>query len=211
MIVALCALAIAGVAGAGPQVAAVIKTGANPCAAVEGFGSVWVANYGSDTISRVDPATNQVIGEVAVGDQPCGLAVGAGSVWVDGFGSGKVERIDPATMTVVRRLQSFSPYDVTFAFGSVWSTDYGLGTVSRFSPKTNKRLRRFPAGFGPAGLAATSRYVWVGSATENRIYRIDPRKNKIKSFRSRWRSRHGSHRTRIPSGPRARPMGSSRA
>ena len=180
---ALCALAIVAVAGAQPQVAAVIKTGVAPCATVEGFGSVWVANYGSDTVSRVDPATNHVIGEVAVGDQPCGLAVGAGSVWVDGYGTGRVERIDPATMTVVRRLQSAAPYDVTFAFGSVWSTDYGFGTVSRFSPKTNKRVKRFPAGFGPAGPAATSRYVWVGSATENRLYRIDPRKNRIRSFR----------------------------
>jgi YVTN family beta-propeller protein len=183
IIVALCALAIVAVAGAQPQVVAVIKTGAAPCAAVEGFGSVWVANYGSDTVSRVDPATNKVIGEVAVGDQPCGLAVGAGSVWVDGFGTGKVERIDPATMTVVRRLQSFAPYDVTFAFGSVWSTDYGLGTVSRFNPARNTRVKRWHAGFGPAGLAATGRYVWVGSATENRLYRIDPRKNRIKSFR----------------------------
>jgi YVTN family beta-propeller protein len=182
-IVALCALAIAGVAGAQPQVAAVIKTGSQPCAAVEGFGSVWVANYGSDTVSRIDPTTNQVIGEVAVGHQPCGLAVGAGSVWVDGFGTGRIERIDPGTMTVVRRLRSAAPYDVTFAFGSVWSTDYGFGTVSRFSPARNTRVKRFPAGFGPAGLAATSRYVWVGSATENRLYRIDPRKNKIRSFR----------------------------
>jgi YVTN family beta-propeller protein len=181
--VALCSLAIVAVAGAQPQVVAVIKTGTAPCAAVEGFGSVWVANYGSDTVSRVDPATNNVVGDVPVGDQPCGLAVGAGSVWVDGFGTGKIERINPATMTVVRRYQSFAPYDVTFAFGSVWSTDYGAGTVSRFSPAKNRRLKRFSAGFGPAGLAVTSRYVWVGSGTENRLYRIDPRKNRIKSFR----------------------------
>ena len=211
MIVALCALAVVGVAGAQPQVAAVIKTGANRA-------QQWRASAqsGSRTTGRTrfrgsTRRTNRVIGEVAVGDQPCGLAVGAGSVWVDGFGSGKVERIDPATMTVVRRLQDSAPYDVTFAFGSVWSTDYGLGTVSRFSPKTNKRLKRFLAGFGPAGLAATGRYVWVGSATENRLYRIDPRKNKIKSFRvplakPAWLA---SNATTVSAA--ARPTGSSRA
>ena len=61
-----------------------VKVGIQPCAEIGAFGSVWVANYGSATLSRVDPSTNRVTGTVKVGAGPCGLAAGAGSIWVDG-------------------------------------------------------------------------------------------------------------------------------
>ena len=60
-------------------------------------GSVWVANRGDDTVSRVDAATRAVEASIPVGDQPALLSAGGGSVWVANLGDNTLMRIDAAT------------------------------------------------------------------------------------------------------------------
>ena len=45
-------------------------------------GSVWVANRGDGTISRVDPATNRAIATIGGGAIPTRLTADSGAVWV---------------------------------------------------------------------------------------------------------------------------------
>jgi YVTN family beta-propeller protein len=49
---------------------------------VAGVGSVWVANYNDNTVSRIDPATRAVEQTIAVDSTPSAVGVGAGAVWV---------------------------------------------------------------------------------------------------------------------------------
>jgi YVTN family beta-propeller protein len=59
-----------------------ISVGANPAALAVGNDSVWVANSGDGSVSRIDPRTNAVTATVAVGHRPQGIAIAAGAVWV---------------------------------------------------------------------------------------------------------------------------------
>ena len=60
-----------------------------------GLGSAWVANEGSNTVSRID-ASGKVLGKpIPVGSTPVGVAVGAGSVWVSNNKDDTVTRITP--------------------------------------------------------------------------------------------------------------------
>jgi YVTN family beta-propeller protein len=182
----LCAIALlavpafaVGVARAEPVVVAKIAVGSRPCATIGAFGSAWVTNYGSSSMSRIDPSTNAVTRTIKVGFQPCGLAAGAGSLWVDGYGTGTIVRVDPKRLRVVKRIRTGSdPYDVTYAFGSAWSSDHIEGRVSRISPKRNKVVRRIRVAPAPAGFAVTANAVWVGSANSSFVTRIDPRTNR---------------------------------
>ncbi|MBA3366516.1 MAG: hypothetical protein H0U03_12175, partial [Actinobacteria bacterium] len=57
---ALAALLLAAAAAAaGPRVTAVVRTGNAPCGAVAAFGALWVANYRSGTVVRIDPRRNR--------------------------------------------------------------------------------------------------------------------------------------------------------
>ena len=47
-----------------------------------GAGSVWVANSGDGTVTRIDPATNKTIATVAVGGSPQAITIAAGRAWV---------------------------------------------------------------------------------------------------------------------------------
>ena len=85
---------VALAAGAAPRVVAKIHVGSQPCAGVAAFGSFWQTNYGTATLSRVNPATNRVTQTGRLGAQPCGIAAGAGSLWIDGYGTSRIERVN---------------------------------------------------------------------------------------------------------------------
>jgi YVTN family beta-propeller protein len=141
-----------------------VKVGVQPCAEIGAFGSVWVANYGNATLSRVDPKTNRVTGTVNVGAEPCGLAAGAGSIWVDGYGTDTVERVDPRTLKRTRRIPAGpAVWDVAFDGRYVWADDNGNGVVVKIDPRRNAVVRRFHTGGSPTGLAIAAGSLWVGS------------------------------------------------
>ena len=58
---------------------------------------MWVTNYGSATITRIDPATNEVIATVEGGFGPEGIGFTDDAVWVANVRDGNVSRIDPET------------------------------------------------------------------------------------------------------------------
>jgi YVTN family beta-propeller protein len=141
-----------------------ITVGGAPCAEIGGFGAVWVANYATSTLSRIDPATNAVTGTVKVGAEPCGLAAGAGSIWVDGYGTGTVERVNPVTLKRVRAIHSgLSVWDVAYDGRYVWGDNNGDGTVVKIDPRTSKIVKRIKTGGSPTGLAVLDGSLWVGS------------------------------------------------
>ena len=163
-------------AGSPTKVIARISVGLAPCAEVQGFGSVWVANYTSSTLSRIDPARNRVIGTVEVGAAPCGLAAGAGAIWVDGYGTGTVERVDPLTMKRVARIPAgLSVWDVAFDGRHVWADANGDGTVIEIDPRTDHVVRRFKVGGSPTGLAVADGSLWIGSNgyADRAFFRLD--------------------------------------
>ena len=140
-------------------VVAKIKTGQRPCLAAPVRAGVWVSNYGSSTLVRINPATNRVVGRrIRVGFQPCGLAYGAGSVWVDGYGTGRVERVDIRRARVTKRIRvGLQPWDVQFIEGSVWVTNSLDGSVSRIDPRRNRVVRTIRTGGSPANITRVRR------------------------------------------------------
>jgi len=159
----------------GPIVKKTIRTDLQPCGVVAGFGAIWVTNFGTGTLQRINPATNRVTGRVKVGDRPCGLAVGAGAVWINGFGTNSVERVDPASLKLVEHIRvGNAPFDVLFADGSVWTTNGMDKNVMRIDPATNRVAATIPLGQAAAGLGFAAGSVWVGTNSSDIVYRIDP-------------------------------------
>src|SRR5204863_4425065 len=81
-----------------------IDVGGRPFSLADAEGSIWVANFLSGTVQRVDPATNRVVARISVGGQPYGLAVAPGSIWVGNNARDDVARIDTASNRVAARV-----------------------------------------------------------------------------------------------------------
>ena len=80
-----------------------ISVGDEPAAIAVGTDSLWVANFGEDTVTRVQiPGRGQTptLTDIPVGDGPVDVAFGEGAVWVANSLGRSVTRIDPDTNEV---------------------------------------------------------------------------------------------------------------
>ena len=105
--------------------------GSSPYAVAVGAGSIWVANFEGDTVTRLAisrPGENPSSSTIEVGDGPVDVTFGEGAVWVVNKRDRTVMRIDPASGEVVATIEMGNePQRVAAGAGSVWVTVGGPG------------------------------------------------------------------------------------
>jgi len=99
---------------------------------------VYVANYGSDTVSVIDDSTNAVTDTISVGTNPIGVAYDSatGAVYVANEESNTVSVIDGSTNAVTETITVGTyPFGVAYdsATGEVYVADELPNTVSVIS------------------------------------------------------------------------------
>jgi YVTN family beta-propeller protein len=153
-----------------------IDVGGRPFSLAEAAGSVWIANFLSGTVERLDPATNRVVARIQVGGEPYGLAVGGGSVWVGNNGSDSVTRIDTATNQVVATVPvGDRPIGIAYddSDSSVWVANFGDSFVTHIDAGTNTIRSRAAVPGEHEDVALGFGSVWIPSE-EGWIIRLDP-------------------------------------
>jgi YVTN family beta-propeller protein len=155
-----------------------IAVGARPTAVAVGEGSVWVANFDEQTLSRVDPVTRKELTRIPAGGAPTGLAVGDGFVWVTHGFVGTVSRIDPGLNRITATLQLGSGVaDVVVAANAVWVVNSIDGTVLRIDPATGALVRTIAVGGSPTGVAADAHSLWI--ADRRSVVKVDVATNRV--------------------------------
>jgi len=164
-----------------------VPVGTDPAAVAGDGGSVWVANRQDGTVTVVDPGTNRVqqaipaSGSGPVGQGGPGLAFASGSLWLANTAQRQVARVEPGA-DPTRIPVGASPIALAAAApdaDAVWAaarTQRGGGLVARIDATSNQVDQRIPVPYPPTGLAITpdGRTVWVASAADMAIRRIDP-------------------------------------
>jgi YVTN family beta-propeller protein len=138
---------------------------------------VYVANYVSNTVSVINPATNSVITTINLGGgtNPTAVAVNptgtyAGDVYVANNEDGTVSVINPATNTVTATINvgsnnaegvavSPSGTDVYVPNGD---STHGVGTVSVIDPSTNMVIATATVGGEPEAVAVSPTGTYAG-------------------------------------------------
>jgi DNA-binding SARP family transcriptional activator/ABC-type branched-subunit amino acid transport system substrate-binding protein/streptogramin lyase len=170
-------------------VVADLPIGSGPVAAAVGSQSVWVANAGDQTLARVDPVSRQVVARLGLGRIPSQLAVGAGRLWVASAVGlrGVVQGIDPASMSVVETrtirigagrgddlFAAPTPNALAVGARTVWVNNLH-SSLARFDPgQPAVRTQVLPASRSVDGIAVGEGAVWVASAADDRVVRLDP-------------------------------------
>jgi DNA-binding SARP family transcriptional activator len=109
-----------------------VTVGAEAVAVVSGADSVWVANNGSDTVSRITiessnglPPTVESVRTIDVGHRPTAIAYGDGAVWVANQVDHTISQIDPAANAVVKTFKlgpRSEPAGIAVANKQLWVT-----------------------------------------------------------------------------------------
>jgi streptogramin lyase len=135
-------------------------------AAVDG-NTLWVTEYNSSALLRVDLRTGHIDKRIDVGGSPGTVIVAAGAIWVEDWERGRLVKVDPRTARVTKALDLGSTAgDIAFAAGSVWVIGE-RGILIRVDPKTATVTRRVPLrtdGASPA-LTAYDGTLWVNAGS----------------------------------------------
>jgi YVTN family beta-propeller protein len=154
-----------------------LAAGTQPCAAAGGGGFVWVSEYASPYLLKIDPHTNKVVGKTKIGFGSCGLGFGAGSLWVEDTNSNTVSRVSARSGKRTAAIAvGAQPYDATFAYGAAWVTSYGYGDLERIEPGRNRVVRKIKLP-GATGVVAAFGSVWATG--KDGVVRVDPATNRI--------------------------------
>ena len=151
-------------------------------------GSIWVGNYDSASVSRIDPVTNTVTATITSAGflaNPSSLAEDdLGNVWVAcaNFGSGSVSRIDPATNTVTSNLYTtdgLRPNGIGMGAGEMWvSFNQSTGRYRRFNTTTLAETYVSGTGLGYGyNVVDDGTNVWFDNGTV--CNKIDPATNTV--------------------------------
>ena len=138
-------------------------------------------------VARVDIASRKVLSTTTLPFTPGGIATGDGDAWVTEDGGDGLVRLDGTTGAIARRLsipargdrgnRSASPTGIAFGAGSVWVAR-GSETV-RVDPRRGTVEHRFSTPLAATSVVFADGNVWVASAENGRIVRIDPVANRI--------------------------------
>jgi ABC-type transport system substrate-binding protein len=138
-----------------------------------GFGSLWVANSGENTVQRVNPKTTEVIQTFPVGANPDAIALSAHDVWVANGADGTVTEIDPAVNRSVDTLHVGAlPAAIAASPGVVWVANSGDDDLSRIDIDSG-HVDTVSAGDGPDGLLVDGDSLWVANGADGTVSHLN--------------------------------------
>lgn len=144
-------------------------------------GNIWVGNYTSSNVSKLDSATGAKLIDVAVGGGPYG-AIGDpfGHIWISNRGTGTLQCINSATGTKTDVDTISLPYGIGMGKdGSIYLACYECGTVLKYDPVTGSCPNSMtPSATYNTGVATGTRgvavdqngYIWTANSGNNNLY-----------------------------------------
>ena len=161
------------------QITKQISVGTGPSAAIDGGGSVWIANAADGTVSRIDLQSNENV-RIPVGGAPAALVYGGGSLWVANSDSREIAQVDPGANKVAKRWPiGNAPRSLAFADGVVWVASGVDGRIRGLDLASGRVNATIPVGANPSAIVAGGGALWVASEESGTVTRIDPRSRSV--------------------------------
>lgn len=133
----------------------------------EGYGDLWMSNFGVGSVSRLHAETEVVDETIAVATNPGHLVVDGDIVWVADWAAPQVVRLravgPPRPRSVplpVKKPAAVGVWNVAAGAGAVWATAARDRTLWRIDRKTNDVIP-ITMRYWPTGVAADGDDVWV--------------------------------------------------
>jgi YVTN family beta-propeller protein len=149
--------------------------GSNPSGLVFDGTSIWVANYSSNNVSKLNPASGAVIGTYNVGTGPHDIAFDGTSIWVANLGSDNVMKLNPdGTVIGTYALGAGTkPRGIAFDGTSIWVANYGTLSVSKLNPASGAVVGTYNVGTSPFDIAFDGANIWVANFGSNNVSKLN--------------------------------------
>jgi hypothetical protein len=138
--------------------------------------NIWSANFGDDTVSKIQANDGTVLGTFKVGNEPFGVTFDGANVWVSNLADSTVSKLraqDGANLGTfaVGKGVSWMAFDGQ----NIWAAS-SVGTVTKLRASDGKNLGTFTVAFGAFGAAFDGQSIWItngGAATVSKLRASD--------------------------------------
>jgi YVTN family beta-propeller protein len=152
-----------------------IRVGKKPFGVTRAGGAVWVANTGSDSVTRIDVKTGAASDPIPAGHEPYFIAADQNTVFVanGAAGDGTITVLDARSgKPVGDPIQVGGELRGIASSGSaVWVADRRSNTVKRII--SNRVVKTIKVGKNPASVAFGANALWVTNKDSDTVSRID--------------------------------------
>jgi streptogramin lyase len=124
--------------------------------------SVWIANAGSHTVTRIDRQTGKAVQSTNVVDDPTAIATSDSAIWVASETGDSLARIDRSTGRVATRREAVcdAPVDLVTMGSDVWVGCAGSHELVDLDADANV-IARLPLRASPSSLLIVSGNLWA--------------------------------------------------
>jgi YVTN family beta-propeller protein len=126
--------------------------------------AIWATAKESNTIYRIDPATNKVVAKINGGLYAHGILVQADAIWISNAHEDSVTRIDPATNETTTITGPGAGVGLAEGGGYVWAST--REDLFRIDPATNQATNVVHIGGWPYGIGFLDDVLWVVDGTD---------------------------------------------
>ncbi len=124
--------------------------------------NIWVANWGSNTVTKLQASTGATVGAYSVGNRPYGVAFDGTNVWVTNEGDGTVTELLASTgATVGTYTVGSTPRALAFDGTNIWVANLGGSTVTELLDSTGATVGTYNVGSAPDAVAFDGTNIWV--------------------------------------------------
>jgi YVTN family beta-propeller protein len=147
--------------------------GSGPVGVAFDGSNIWVANQGSNTVTKLVASTGTVVGTYSVGSNPFGVAFDGTNIWVTNEGSNTVTALLASTgATVGTYTVGKFPRGVAFDGTNIWVTNISDNTVTKLLASTGATVGTYTVGGAPDALAFDGINIWVANQGSNTVTKL---------------------------------------
>jgi YVTN family beta-propeller protein len=149
-----------------------IAVGTNPNGIAFDGTDIWVANYSSTTVSKVQASTGQVFGTVTVGVGPSAVAFDGANIWVTNQKSNNVSKVrasDGGCVGTCTFAVGTGPNGIAFDGTNIWVTNEYGNNVTKLLASTGALVNTYNVGGRPQGIAFDGTNIWVANEGDGTV------------------------------------------
>lgn len=147
--------------------------GSNPTGVAFDGTNIWVANYGSNNVTKLRASDGANLGTFTVGDNPVAIAFDGANIWTANENSNNVTklRVSDGVNLGTFAVGTF-PQGIAFDGANIWVSNNSSNNVTKLRTSDGANLGTFTVGSGPRGVVFDGANIWVANAGSGNITKL---------------------------------------
>jgi YVTN family beta-propeller protein len=155
------------------------SVGTEPGAICFDGASIWVANSGDGTVTKLNASTGATIGIYGVGTEPSAICFDGASIWVANSSDSTVTKLNAGAGTNIGTYYvGRNPQAICFDGANIWVANYGVEdnggyTVTELNASTGATIGTYNVGTNPNGICFDGASIWVANTGDNTVTKLN--------------------------------------